>query len=141
MRSEVGAVLLLFRTRRIIDGMAAFKEGENSTDPRRCTPKSRQTGKRCKNAHLIDSAIDQLASALRSKNASVALAAARDILDRNGLKTVRREPVNQPLDLKKLSTDELIVLNAITRKARGQPVRELAAACVLTKELARSRSE
>jgi hypothetical protein len=30
--------------------MASFKGGENSTDPRRCTAHSSQTGKRCKNA-------------------------------------------------------------------------------------------
>src|SRR4029453_5624489 len=32
--------------------MAAFKDGDNSTDPRRCTAQSRQTGKRCKNASI-----------------------------------------------------------------------------------------
>src|SRR5262249_39669780 len=36
--------------------------------------------------HLVDPAIYQLASGLRSENASVALAAARDILDRAGLR-------------------------------------------------------
>src|SRR6478672_171679 len=33
-------------------GMASFKGGENSTDPRRCTAHSSQTGKRCKNASI-----------------------------------------------------------------------------------------
>jgi hypothetical protein len=32
--------------------MASFKGGENSTDPRRCTAHSSQTGKRCKNASI-----------------------------------------------------------------------------------------
>src|SRR4029453_9700837 len=32
--------------------MAAFKDGDNSTDPRRCTAQSRQSGKRCKNASI-----------------------------------------------------------------------------------------
>jgi hypothetical protein len=32
--------------------MASFKDGENSTDLRRCTAHSRQTGKRCKNASI-----------------------------------------------------------------------------------------
>jgi hypothetical protein len=32
--------------------MASFKGGESSTDPRRCTAHSRQTGKRCKNASI-----------------------------------------------------------------------------------------
>jgi hypothetical protein len=32
--------------------MASFKGGDNSTDPRRCTAHSRQTGKRCKNASI-----------------------------------------------------------------------------------------
>jgi hypothetical protein len=32
--------------------MASFKGGENSTDPRRCTAQSRQSGKRCKNASI-----------------------------------------------------------------------------------------
>ena len=143
--------------------MAAFKDGENSTDPRRCTANSRQTGKRCKNAsipggrvcrfhggaapqtqraaanrfaHLVDPAIDQLAKALRSENASVAVTAARDILDRNGLKRISSPPETRALDLQKLSTDELVVLDAITRKARGQPIMELAAARLVIRELA-----
>ncbi len=33
--------------------MAAFKDGDNSTDPRRCTAQSRQRGKRCKNASIL----------------------------------------------------------------------------------------
>jgi hypothetical protein len=33
--------------------MASFKGGENSTDPRRCTAHSSQTGKRCKNASIL----------------------------------------------------------------------------------------
>jgi hypothetical protein len=32
--------------------MASFKDGDNSTDPRRCTAHSRQTRKRCKNASI-----------------------------------------------------------------------------------------
>ena len=32
--------------------MASFKGGENSTDPRRCTAHSSQTGKRCRNASI-----------------------------------------------------------------------------------------
>jgi hypothetical protein len=35
-----------------IPAMASFKGGENSTDPRRCTAHSRQTGRRCKNASM-----------------------------------------------------------------------------------------
>jgi hypothetical protein len=34
--------------------MASFKGGDNSTDPRRCTAHSRQTGKRSKNASAWD---------------------------------------------------------------------------------------
>jgi hypothetical protein len=143
--------------------MAAFKDGENSTDPRRCTANSRQTGKRCKNAsipggsvcrfhggaapqtkeaaekrfaHLVDPAIDQLAMVLRSGKPSIAAAAARDILDRAGLKRIDHLLKEKPLDLRKLSTDELIVLEAITRKARGQVARELTEARELTRELA-----
>jgi hypothetical protein len=37
-------------------------------------------------AHLVDPAIDRLEKALKSKNDAVALRAAQDILDRNGLK-------------------------------------------------------
>src|SRR4029453_16589387 len=33
--------------------MAAFKDGDNSTDARRCTAQSRQTGKRCKNSSIL----------------------------------------------------------------------------------------
>src|SRR4029450_1249854 len=33
--------------------MASFKGGETSTDPRRCTAQSSQTGKRCKNAAIL----------------------------------------------------------------------------------------
>jgi hypothetical protein len=33
--------------------MASFKGGENSTDPRRCTAHSSQTGRRCKNASIL----------------------------------------------------------------------------------------
>jgi hypothetical protein len=33
--------------------MAAFKDRDNSTDPRRCTAQSRQSGKRCKNASIL----------------------------------------------------------------------------------------
>jgi hypothetical protein len=40
------------------------------------------------------------------------------------------------LDFRKLSTDELIVLEAIARKARGQTVKELTDARELTRELA-----
>jgi hypothetical protein len=132
--------------------MAAFKDGDNSTDPRRCTAQSRQSGKRCKNAsilggricrfhggaapqtkriaqarfaHLVDPAIDQLAKALKSTNQSVVVAAARDILDRNGLKNVKREIQHTTLDLRKLSTDELVLLSAISRKASGGRVPEL----------------
>jgi hypothetical protein len=36
-----------------IPTMASFKGGENSTDPRRCTAHSSQTGKRCKNASIL----------------------------------------------------------------------------------------
>ena len=33
--------------------MAAFKDGDNSTDPRRCSARSRQSGKRCKNSSIL----------------------------------------------------------------------------------------
>jgi hypothetical protein len=39
-------------------------------------------------------------------------------------------------DLKKLSTEELVVLEAIARKARGQTVKELTDAREVTRELA-----
>ena len=64
------------------------------------------------------------------------MTAARDILDRNGLKRISSPPETRALDLQKLSTDELVVLDAITRKARGQPIMELAAARLVIRELA-----
>ena len=33
--------------------MASFKDGGDSTDPRRCTAQSRQSGTRCKNASIL----------------------------------------------------------------------------------------
>ena len=33
--------------------MAAFKDGDNSVDPRRCSARSRQSGKRCKNSSIL----------------------------------------------------------------------------------------
>jgi hypothetical protein len=48
---------------------------------------------------------------LRSENASVALAAAREILDRAGLKSVARPTEEKALDFRKLSTEELVVLD------------------------------
>jgi hypothetical protein len=86
----------------------------------------------------VDPAIDQLAAALKSRHASVALAAARDILDRTGLGTVKPENEITDRDLKKLSTDELVVLDAIIRKAKGGRVPELLVAREQVREVART---
>jgi hypothetical protein len=91
-------------------------------------------------AHLIDPAIDQLAAAMvetRKRRAG----RGQDHPGSERLKNVKpKVEVLNDTHLKKLSTDELVLLEAITRKASGKRVPQLLVACEQVRELARTLS-
>jgi hypothetical protein len=129
--------------------MASFKDGDNSTDPRRCTALSRQTGKRCKNASIPGGrvcryhggaapqvqkrvnerlreleypAIDALARMLEPPSpnnlyvaalrAGTVLNAAKTVLDRTEKLYIAKPPDDTLIDVTKLSTLLLRMLQA-----------------------------
>jgi hypothetical protein len=138
---------------------ASFKDGDNSTDPRRCTAHARQTGKRCKNAsipggrvcryhggaaphvqkkandrlrELEHPAIDAIARSFdpapkKGMQQSTVLAAAKDILDRTGHKTLEKVEVKSAVtvDVTKLST-------SLLRRLRDEILQQQARAALLT---------